>query len=130
MTDDIENCCANFEFDSKTLSAWIAHCIEKHVKGDEPPKLKREQCIAAGHAKLRKGELTRGDSLIWISALDSYVKAGETVEVDEEGRPPKAWWDACISTLEKSGQGYTEEQKRKICGAIWFKRGVRKMLPG
>lgn len=58
-TDEIENCCAHFEFDSKTLSSWIAHCIRKHVKGDEKPKLKRDQCIAAGHQKMRKGELTR-----------------------------------------------------------------------
>lgn len=39
------------EIHSKNLSEWIAHCIRKHVKGDEKPKMTRDQCIAAGHKK-------------------------------------------------------------------------------
>jgi len=38
-------------YDSKTFEGWVAGCIRKHVKGNEPPKMKREQCLAAAYDK-------------------------------------------------------------------------------
>ncbi len=119
----VEGCCSGYEFDSKTYDEWIACCIRKHgPKGDKT--MNRSQCVAAARKKFGR------DSMIWISALEQFVTTGDSVEADQEGRPPKKWWDACIRTLEKGKTPYTEEQMRKICGDLWHKQKIRKMLPG
>ena len=83
----MENCCANFELDSKIFEEWIAHCIRKHVKGGVKPIMKREQCIAAAFKKLRAGELERrGDSMIVVYEADSN-KILEILTDIKEGAP-------------------------------------------
>lgn len=52
----------------------------------------------------------------------------ESKEYAEDGRPPKKWWDACVKRVKSGNPNYTEEQIRKTCGAIWHKRGVRKVM--
>jgi hypothetical protein len=74
--------------DSKTLGAWIGHCITKHVKGNVKPKMKESQCVAAGHRLLEAGKLTRGSDsdFIYSAALDSWIDIRMDEEKESAGR--------------------------------------------
>lgn len=47
----------------------------------------------------------------------------DNVEKQEDGRPPKEWWDQCVRTVTESG---SVKDPAAVCGHIYHEMGVRK----
>ncbi|MEM4458323.1 MAG: XkdF-like putative serine protease domain-containing protein [Candidatus Caldarchaeum sp.] len=78
------------------------------------------------------------DELAEMAEEDEYIDLGEDFtpmpedrlrelvgdvsmgkEFRKDKRPPKRWWNRCVSVISSAKPDYTEEQVRAICGSMW-----------
>lgn len=95
-----------------TIETTQENCVSKMIAHEKRahPEMKQDQLVAVAYSKCREkyGE-------------GAFPKKGDSITTDEpDQRPPKDWWDGCMSAMEDR---YDNETARKVCGSLWFKKG-------
>ena len=61
------------------------------------------------------------DTRAEAEAMHRAIMANETFTlIEQDGRPPKEWWDRCTAYVSKTMPEYTDEQVAAVCGHIYY----------